>query len=78
MPVDLFIDLYAIYYPVHWLGDLGKEGKIWLGIRCHMQQQVSDLDPFDGNFIRYTGCTHTAVAVKDVQLSTYFELTKAQ
>jgi len=75
-PVELIVDLNVIYYPIRCLGNLGNEGKIWVGIRCHAQQQVSNLDPYDGKFIRYTGSTRTAVAVKDVQLSTDFELTK--
>jgi len=77
-PVELFIDLNVIYYPTRWLGDLGNEGKICVGIRCHTQHQVSNLDPLDSKFIRYTGSTRTAVAVKNIQLSTDFELMKVQ
>jgi len=76
--IELFIDLNAIYYHIRWLGDLGNEGKIWAGIRCHAQQQVLEMDSYDLKFIRYTGSTRTAVAVKDIQLTTDFELTKDQ
>jgi len=34
-PVELLIDLNVTYYPIRWLGDLGNEGKICVGIRCH-------------------------------------------
>jgi len=74
----LFIDLNVIYYPILWLGDLGNETKIWIGIRCHAQQQVSDMDPYDCKLIRYTDSTRIAVVVKDIQLSTEFEMTKDQ
>jgi len=36
------------------------------------------MDPYEGKFIRYPGSNRTAVAVKDIQLSTDFELTKDQ
>lgn len=76
--MELFISPNFIYYPIRWLGDLGNEGKICVGIRCHTQHQVSKLDPLDGKFIRYTGSTRTAVAVRGIQLSTEFELMKVQ
>jgi hypothetical protein len=77
-PVNLFIDLNVIYYRIRWLGDLGNEGKIRKIIRCHTQQEVSNLDPSDGLFICYSGSTRTAVAAKHIQLSTDFELIKVQ
>lgn len=77
-PVELFIDLNVIYYPIRWLGNLGSERKIRKSTRCHTQQNFSNLDPLDGLLIRYTGSTRTAVAVKDFQMSTDFELIKVQ